>query len=1467
MLMDTRIKKTLSVLLAALMLISAVPAVSELLPAAIGELISGMVPAVVFANAADADFEWETNADGTLTLKRYNGTDAYVSIPSTVNGKRVTAIGPGAFENNGTLNVVKIPCVTDIGNAAFRNCKELVYVYYNADRYYSGCKTSNNAFNGCNNPFFECTGSHHYVNWLTAQLQITDELSDYEKTKRVFDYVLKHFDYAYEVFSGSKSLLWYDLAGAVMGSSKLVCGGFALVMREVLRGIGVDCVLAEGRCTGTPHSWNIVSIDGYWYHLDVSGAGYLRWYPFLVNDAEMRTYCTEFEGYYPKADYNYGSAPALKRSGDYWYEETSANTVTIRHCRMDAQDPAVPEKLNGKTVTRIGQDAFAYYQNTTISLPQTLQRIDNGAFRSSKFFDITIPARVSEIGEDAFSRARVSRIDARSSALQTIAPNTFRGCFFLESVTLPAGIETICTEAFSINNSLNLKLLGKQTVIEENAFQRMYNNDLLIRIYHVPGANAIGYTQANAQISFYEFGDRLLYFALGAFPARIDQDTCEVLLSLPYGTQPETLQASYTASELASVDFPANPDYSSPVSLTVTSLDGRHRTYTVRTEIAAFPDPITKDTYTIDKYNCLYPEKEAVEADYDPYFYSIPHEAYYGGGPWMENSARVNTMVLPENTERIGEYAFAGLKDLTTFTIPASVKSIGDHAFYPTAYYSDSSHWENNILYADGCALDISEQANGQNLVIKDGTRLLFDNGYDCLIGRSAVRSPDSISLPASIAYVGKDFAFAYADLESIEVDPANPYYSSADGVLYNKDGSELIKFPENKSLLAAVAPGTKRIARNALHGSRIRSVWIPKTVREISPYACGSYFVNSGMCVLYEGTEEEWNAVSGTEAFRNAAVLFEQPGSDLPAARVTSAAVYVNNGRMICATQAKEVYYYGTGEITNFYLGNMDLSSEDVIALHLGEGITSISDRVFHLTSLESLYLPRTLQSIRYSNFDSVKLKYVVLNNADIYLDGQDSGRIQVFGQSTIPKTIVIGPDAKTINWKIVSALSPVFFYVVDEENPVYKDEDGVLLSKDGKMLYHYPRLNHPVYRIPDGVETVDYEAFSPNNGIEELTITVSVKLIGHSAFNSMYCRFYYDGNAHDWAAVTVEYDNDVITKSPPTFLRQVPPNAHVYTLASQTQPSCTEAGSKEYRCTVCGEAKTEAVSALGHDYVNHEAKTAACNEKGWKAYQTCSRCDYTSYEEIPALGHDCVNHEAKAATCTEKGWKAYQTCSRCDYTSYKEIPASGHAWGNWTKLDENRHQRVCANDSSHTEKADHTWDPGKVTKPATAAEAGEKTFTCTVCGSKRTEIIPKLDDTVIHTETVRENGTVVLAAPDLTAADIISAAGTGAQVLSKGITLEPSDKVGTGMILQKVGGAQRTVIIIGDVNGDGGVTAADARLALRKAVDLETYAEDSPEYIACNVDRDHSVTAADARIILRAAVSLEDPKAWSGE
>lgn len=65
-------------------------------------------------------------------------------------------------------------------------------------------------------------------------------------------------------------------------------------------------------------------------------------------------------------------------------------------------------------------------------------------------------------------------------------------------------------------------------------------------------------------------------------------------------------------------------------------------------------------------------------------------------------------------------------------------------------------------------------------------------------------------------------------------------------------------------------------------------------------------------------------------------------------------------------------------------------------------------------------------------------------------------------------------------------------------------------------------------------------------------------------------------------------------------------------------------------------------------------------------------------------------------------------------------------------------------------------------------------------------------------------------------------------------------------------------TPVLSGDADGDGIITAADARVALRAAVLLDEYAYDDPVLIACDWDCDGRVTPSDARMILRYSVGL---------
>ena len=95
-------------------------------------------------------------------------------------------------------------------------------------------------------------------------------------------------------------------------------------------------------------------------------------------------------------------------------------------------------------------------------------------------------------------------------------------------------------------------------------------------------------------------------------------------------------------------------------------------------------------------------------------------------------------------------------------------------------------------------------------------------------------------------------------------------------------------------------------------------------------------------------------------------------------------------------------------------------------------------------------------------------------------------------------------------------------------------------------------------------------------------------------------------------------------------------------------------------------------------------------------------------------------------AATCTEAGEKTY-TCTVCSATKTEVIAATGHSYAKEWSSDNTHHwhEATCEHTGEKDGYAEHTWNSGTVTTPATCTEAGEKTYTCTVCSATKTEPI----------------------------------------------------------------------------------------------------------------------------------------------
>ena len=188
-------------------------------------------------------------------------------------------------------------------------------------------------------------------------------------------------------------------------------------------------------------------------------------------------------------------------------------------------------------------------------------------------------------------------------------------------------------------------------------------------------------------------------------------------------------------------------------------------------------------------------------------------------------------------------------------------------------------------------------------------------------------------------------------------------------------------------------------------------------------------------------------------------------------------------------------------------------------------------------------------------------------------------------------------------------------------------------------------------------------------------------------------------------------------------------------------TEATCTEEGEKKFTCSICGDEKTEKVSATGHQHTEiRNKKEATCKETGYSGDTWCKDCrkKILSGQTIAKT----ENHSWDAgkvttkATCTEEGEKTF-TCSICGDEKTEKVSATGHqhteirnkkeatcketgySGDTWCK--DCRKKILSGQTIAKTEN--HSWDAGKVTTKATCTEEGEKTFTCSICGDEKTE------------------------------------------------------------------------------------------------------------------------------------------------
>lgn len=131
---------------------------------------------------------------------------------------------------------------------------------------------------------------------------ITDGMTDYEKEKAVYDWMCKNIGEDTGMLTVIPSSDEdSDKPYGVLKYGNAVCVGYATTFRLFMQMLGIDCMVVHN--TDCFHSWNLVKIDGEWYHTDVySDAGKDDYESFNMNDIICAQKSTWDMTYFPAAN-------------------------------------------------------------------------------------------------------------------------------------------------------------------------------------------------------------------------------------------------------------------------------------------------------------------------------------------------------------------------------------------------------------------------------------------------------------------------------------------------------------------------------------------------------------------------------------------------------------------------------------------------------------------------------------------------------------------------------------------------------------------------------------------------------------------------------------------------------------------------------------------------------------------------------------------------------------------------------------------------------------------------------------------------------------------------------------------------------------------------------------------------------------------------------------------------------------
>ena len=536
----------------------------------------------------------------------------------------------------------------------------------------------------------------------------------------------------------------------------------------------------------------------------------------------------------------------------------------------------------------------------------------------------------------------------------------------------------------------------------------------------------------------------------------------------------------------------------------------------------------------------------------------------YSYGPFYENT-NIKSVIIENGVTSIGDSAFDGCTSLTDVTIPNSVTSIGDCAF-EDCYFTYENFVNNSNVELDdsskptivdtdagGFCIKDNELVNMRptyaigEITIPDSVTSISDYAFCSCENLTSITIPGSVTsignyafercesltsviIPDSVTSIGSSAFFDCVSLKSIEVSGNNKNYSSLDGVLFNKDKTELITYPAGKTDSEYVIPNSvTSIGYSAFENcTSLTSVTIPDSVTSIDYSAFENCTSLTSVTIPNDVTSIGYGVFQGCTSLTSVTI----PNS------VTSidSSAFSSCTSLIGITIPNSVTSIGYGVF-------QDCTS--LSSVTIPNSATSIGDSAFYNTAYYNdesnwdngvLYISDCLIDTNY-NFDSTT-DYIIKDGTRIIADYALS-HCDNLTSVTIPNSVTsIGDSAfydctsltsVTIGNSVTSIGSSAF-YNTAYYNDKYNWDKGVLYLSNCLIDTNDDFDSTTDYTIKDGTRFIADSVFSNCDNLISITIPNSVKSLGDNAFGSVK-KVIYNGTDKEFFEIeNIENNKNVI-------------------------------------------------------------------------------------------------------------------------------------------------------------------------------------------------------------------------------------------------------------------------------------------------------------------------------------------------